>query len=346
MDNTWVTVLAGGIGSRFWPASTPERPKPLLAIGSRAPLLAETLTRARSLAPDGRIRILAGEHLVDPFTGAISDLTREHFWIEPAARGTGPVLAWAAWRARREDPDAVLVSLHADHLIEPVDAFSSLILGAAGLASREELLLTVGAIPDRPETGYGYLQPGAVVGDAGAPARRVSAFHEKPDRDTAEDYLRRGYLWNTGIFVWRASVFLDEVRRLAPEIAPALPLLEAGDEEGFFREVTPISVDVAVLERSSRVACLASTFHWDDVGTWAALGRTGEGDGAGNVVTGPGVVVEGEENLVWTDGGPVVLWGVSDLVTVHANGVTVVFPRERAPDLKRLLVALPEELKP
>lgn len=347
MDQPWVTILAGGVGSRFWPASTRARPKPLLPLASDRPLLEETLERARRIAPPERIRILAGEHLVAPFTAAVPRLDAGAFWIEPRARGTGPVLAWAAWKALREDPDAVLVSLHADHRIDPVEPFVAVLDQAARVAATEGVLVTVGAVPDRPETGYGYLQPGEVIarGPVG-PVRRVSAFHEKPDPETAASYLRRGFLWNTGIFVWRADVLLDEVRAVAPEIAPALPLLEAGDDEGFFREVTPISIDVAVLERSSRVACIASTFAWDDVGTWASLGRTSAGDASGNVVVGAGIVVEGEGNLVWSDEAPVVLWGVSDLVAVQANGVTVVFPRDRAPELKHLLGELPEGLQP
>jgi mannose-1-phosphate guanylyltransferase len=343
-DRVWVTVLAGGIGSRFWPASTPAAPKPLLALASDRPLLVDTLERARRLAPRDRIRILAGSHLVAPFTGAATGLEADDFWIEPAARGTGPVLAWAAWKALQADPDAVLVSLHSDHVIEPVEAFVGLIHDAVAVADDERCLVTIGAVPDRPETGYGYLQPGASLADGRA--RRVDAFHEKPDPETAARYLAEGFLWNTGIFVWRADVLLDEVRAHAPEIAAALPRLDEGGAEAFFADVASISVDVAVLERSTRVACLASTFQWDDVGTWDALARTRGSDAAGNVVVGPGRIVDGRGNLVWSDGPPVVLWGVEDLVTVQANGVTLVFPRDRAPDLKKLLAELPDEWTP
>lgn len=353
-EHVWVTVLAGGIGSRFWPASTPAAPKPLLALASERPLLVDTLERARRLAPRERIRILAGEHLVAPFTGAATGLDRGDFWIEPEARGTGPVLAWAAWKALERDPDAVLVSLHSDHVIEPVEAFVDLIADAVDVANQTRSLVTIGAVPNRPETGYGYLQPGAEIADGRA--RDVHAFHEKPDPETAARYLADGFLWNTGIFVWRADVLLEEVRAHAPEIAAALPRLEgarAGEAAGevaaeaaFFAEVGSISVDVAVLERSTRVACLASTFRWDDVGTWDALGRTRSPDAQGNVVVGPGAVVGGNGNLVWSDGPPVVLWGVHDLVTVQANGVTLVFPRERAPELKTLLGELPSDWTP
>ncbi len=339
-------MLAGGIGSRFWPMSTPDRPKQLLPLASERALIVDTLDRARTLAPLERVRILTGNHLAAPFREAISDLGDRQFLIEPAARGTGPVLAWAAFEALREDPEAVLVSLHADHRIEPIESFADLLLAAAALASRERLLLTIGVPPTRPETGYGYLQPGDTVAEhQGHAARRVEAFHEKPGVETARDYIEAGYLWNSGIFVWRADVLLEEVRAHAPEISGALQRLEAGDVEGYFDAVEPVPVDVAVLERSSRVATLPCTFEWDDVGSWASLTRTREADPAGNVTLGDATVVEGRRNVVVGDAGPVVVWGADDLVVVRTRGVTFVTPRERAPDLKSLLSRLPEALR-
>lgn len=339
--HTWVCVLAGGIGSRFWPASTPEAPKPLLPLASDRPLLSDTLARARRLTDPDHIRILAGPHLVEPFTRATPGLDVSDFWIEPAARGTGPVLAWAAWQVLQSDPDGVLVSLHSDHVIEPEDAFGDLLGKAVQVAAKQRQLVTIGAVPDRPETGYGYLQPGAELRDGGA--RTVAAFHEKPDVATARRYLDEGFLWNTGIFVWRADVLLEEIRAHSPEIAPALERLAEGRDDAFFAEVEPVSIDVAVLERSRRVVCLASTFRWDDVGTWDALARTRSADEKGNVVVGEGQVFDAHGNIVWSEGGRIVLWGVDDLVAVQANGMTLVFPRQRAPDLKQLLERLDDE---
>ena len=339
LAHAWITILAGGVGSRFWPASTPEAPKPLLNLASDRPLLQDTLERAQALAPAERISILAGPHLVGPFSRAIPSLTSASFWVEPAARGTAPVLTWAAWKAVQHDPDAVLVSLHSDHVIDPTAAFVERVNTAIDVAQNEGMLVTIGAVPDRPEIGYGYLQPGEPLPTSPA-ARRVAAFHEKPDAETAERYLEDGFLWNTGIFIWRASVLLEEVRAHAPEIEPALHHLEAGNEDAFFAEVKPVSIDVAVLERSSRVACLASTFRWDDVGTWDALSRTRPTDAQGNVVAGAGHVVEGHDNIIWSDDERLIVWGLDDVVAVRANGVTVVFPKHRAPELKTLLNAL------
>lgn len=343
------------MGSRFWPVSTPSRPKQLLPLASDEPLVADTLRRARALAPADRIRILAGEHLLEPFRSVLPDLPDDTYMVEPRARGTAPVLTWAAWTLHEQDPEAVLVSLHSDHVVEPEDAFRALIRDAARVAADEELLLTVAVEPDRPETGYGYIRPGDALPaptDAhgasvpGVEAFRVDAFVEKPDRETAAEYLERGYLWNSGIFVWKAAVFLDEVRRRAPEIGELLPRLEAGDPEGFFAEAPKISVDEAVLERSDRVGTVKATFRWDDVGSWGALARTRRPDEHGNVAVGPVHAVDSRDVIAWSeDGTPVVLFGVEDLVVVRTGDVTLVADRSRAPRLKELLAELPEELR-
>ncbi len=326
--------------------STPERPKQLLPLAGEKPLIRDTVDRARALVEGDHLRILTGEHLKGPFMSVVPELDADNFLIEPAARGTAPVLAWAAHEALRSDPEAVLVSLHADHLIEPLDAFVDLISAAAHIALKERLLVTIGVEPDRPETGYGHLQPGDAVGSYGGhTARRVVAFHEKPDAETAVQYSADGYLWNTGIFVWRADTFLEEVRAHAPEVSDALHHLDAGDVQAFFDAVTPVPVDVAVLERSARVAALPCSFRWDDVGSWASLARTRPADENGNVTLGETMVVEGSGNVVIGEGGPVVLFGVNDMVTVRTRGVTFVTPLARAHELKTLLDQLPPELK-
>lgn len=324
--------------------STRERPKQLLPLASERPLIVDTVDRAGALVPDRRIRILAGEHLAGPFRSVLDDFPHDGYWIEPKARGTAPVLAWAAWKLARLDPDAVMVSLHADHLIRPLDAFVDTVAAAVEIARRDELLLSLGVEPDRIETGYGHIEPGAELDDAGA-ARgfRVKAFHEKPDAETAERYVREGYLWNTGIFVWKASVLLEEMETHAPEVARHLPLLEESDAAFF--DVVPVSViDRAVMERSERVGVVEATFSWDDVGSWEALGRTREADEHGNVVLGSGRLVEGRDNIVFSeDDGSVVVFGASDLIVVRTGDTTMVLPRDRAAELKTLLARLEDD---
>jgi mannose-1-phosphate guanylyltransferase len=338
--HVWVVVLAGGIGSRFWPVSTPERPKQLLPLASERPLIVDTIDRACALTDAGHVRILAGEHLARPFRAALTDLPDEAYWVEPRARGTAPVLAWAARKLVAIDPDAVMVSLHADHLIEPVEAFRDTVAAAVEVAARDELLVCVGAVPDRVETGYGHVEPGEPIAAPGAArAYRVRAFHEKPDRDTARRYVEAGYLWNTGIFVWKASVLLEELERHAPEIARHLPLIDTSDA-AFFDAVPESVIDRAVMERSERVATVAASFTWDDVGSWEAISRTRESDASGNVAIGEARAVDSSGNVVFAESGSVVLFGVDDLVVVRTADTTLVLPRDRAADLKSLLAQL------
>jgi mannose-1-phosphate guanylyltransferase len=340
----WAVVLAGGIGSRFWPVSTPARPKQLLPLASERPLLADTIERILPLVPLERVRVLTGERLAGPIHDAVPELGLEHLFLEPRARGTAPVLAWAAAELYRRDPDAVLLSLHADHVIEPAAEFRALLAALGRHASREDRLYTIGIEPTRPETGYGYIRVGPQVAEEPT-IYEVADFVEKPDRDTAEEYLHRGgYLWNSGIFVWRAATLLAELRRHTPELARLLPLLEAGEVERFFREAPDLSIDEGLLERSDRVAVARATFRWDDVGAWDAVARTRPTDARGNVGVGDAHLVESEGCIAWAEEGSVVVFGARDLVVVQAGGTTFVAPRERTAALKELLRQLPEPL--
>ena len=295
---------------------------------------------------DDRIRVLTGARLARAVQGVIPDLDVESLMVEPRVRGTAPALTWAAWEANERDPEAVLISLHADHLIRPESDFVELLHVTASLARREDRLFTVAVPPTRPETGYGYIEPGEPIGDAaGLRAFRVASFREKPDAATARRYVGAGHLWNSGIFVWKASTFLNEVKAVTPELADLIPLLDEGRVEDFFERSPIMTVDEVVLERSGRMASVAATFEWDDVGSWEALMRTQEPDDDGNVLIGNGHLVESSRNVVYSLEGTVVAYGVEDLVIVQSGDVTLVTRRELAPSLKDLLDRLPPELR-
>lgn len=315
-----------------------------MPLASDQPLICDTVDRVLSLVPNDRIRILTGAHLAEPILSAVPTLTRENVMVEPHARGTGPVLTWAAAEIARRDPDAVIASLHSDHVITPNEAFQDLLVTAARFAVMHQKLLTIGITPTRPETGYGYIKPGARV-DAQFDAYEVQQFVEKPDREMATQYVQRGYLWNSGIFVWPARLFLDEVKQHATEIAPHLSHIDAGDTKGFFGAVPNISVDEAVLERSDKIVVMPATFVWDDIGAWDAVGRTRQQDAHGNVTVGDVSLLQATNCIAWSDEGAVVLYGTDDLVVVRANGITFVAPRDRTPDLKRLIEHLPPSLR-
>ncbi|MEZ4414200.1 MAG: sugar phosphate nucleotidyltransferase [Gemmatimonadota bacterium] len=340
----WVLILAGGVGSRFWPVSTPARPKQLLPLGSERPLIVDTVERLDGLVPLDRVRVLTGAALVAPIRAA-TGLPESCFLVEPAARGTCPVLAWAAWTIERDHPGAVLASIHADHVIEPADAFRALLADSARAACERGLLLTTAVSPTRPETGYGYIEPGDVLGTYGsAELRRVRRFVEKPDHETAGRYIQDGFLWNSGIFIWSARTFLDELTQTAPEVASELSRLEVGDVDGFFKHVPVCTVDEAVLERSKRVGTVPATYAWDDVGAWEALSRTRRPDAHGNIAVGDAFSVDAHGNIVFSEEGPVVLFGVDDLVVVRSGALTFVTSRARSPHLKDLLARLPSSL--
>ena len=336
--STWVVVLAGGVGSRFWPLSSPDRPKQLLPLVSDAPLLADAISRLRPLVDPARVLILTNTRLRDGVRELFPEVPPENVIAEPRAGGTAAALAWGGQEiTRREGPDAVMISVHADWTVGDPAGFVATLRAAATNAAKFKSLITVGVVPTRPESGFGYIEPGDEIASG---VRKVSRFVEKPDRDQAATLIEQGCLWNSGIFVWRVGDFLDDVRKLTPEVAPALHA-HANDIQAFFREVTPISVDVGVLERSDRVLVMPGDFGWDDVGTWGSLRRVRSHDRSGNAVTGKTYAVAAHGNVVHSEGPTVVLYGVDDLVVVADNGLVLVTTVDRSADLKTLIDQLP-----
>jgi mannose-1-phosphate guanylyltransferase len=338
----WNVVLAGGVGSRFWPLSTPDRPKQLLPLISAAPMLRDSIDRLLPLAPLERTLVLTNASLRDAICAMEPGLPVENVIAEPRPAGTCAALAWAAKViAQRTGPESVMVCVHADWAIGDVPGFQRTLAEAAALAEREQALVTVGIVPSRPDPGFGYIQPGELVRDD---VRRVARFVEKPDRARAAHMVADGYLWNSGIFAWRVGDLLDEIRLRTPEVQPALE--SAGDDlQAFFARVQSIAIDVGVLERSDNVLVIPGAFGWDDVGTWAALHRVRALDASGNAANGPAFLLQSTDNVVHSEGPTVVLYGVSDLVVVAREGLVMVTTRERAADLKVLLDALPPALR-
>ncbi len=341
----WGVVLAGGTGSRFWPLSTPSRPKQLLALIDRRPLVVNTVERFAPMVDAERILILTNESLVGPIRALLPALPSENVIAEPKPAGTAAALTWAAMEIARRSADdgtSVMLSVHADWAIGDAEGFRERLTRAADAAAKHQALITVGVVPSRPDPGFGYIEPGALVDDQ---VRKVERFIEKPGREEAERLVQAGCLWNSGIFVWRVGDFLEEVRDLTPEVSVALPDY-MHDRVGFFAAVKSVSVDVGVLERSARVMVLPGDFGWDDVGTWSALRRVRQLDADGNASSGPVYAVDSSGNVVHaTDGVDVVLYGVNDLVVVAQRDLTLVTSTDRAADLKELLVHLPPSVR-
>lgn len=338
----WNVVLAGGVGSRFWPLSTPDVPKQLLPLVSDVPMLRDTLDRLRPSAPPERTLILTNASLRDRIVAMEPTLPAANVVAEPRPAGTCAALAWAARLiAARDGREAVMVCTHADWSIGDVPAFRATLDAAAQVAFDRQALVTVGIVPSRPDPGFGYIHPGT---DVGGGVRTVARFVEKPSAVKAAQMVADGFLWNSGIFAWRVGDLLDEIAAHTPEVQPALEA--AGDDLArFFSQVQSIAIDVGVLERSARVLVLAGQFGWDDVGTWAALHRVREKDAQDNAMLGPTFALQARGNVVHADGTQVVLYGVDDLVVVARAGLTLVTTRDKAADLKTLLDALPVEVR-
>lgn len=343
----WNVVLAGGVGSRFWPMSTPDRPKQLLPLISDEPMLRDSLSRMAPLAPPDRTLVLTNASLRDAVLALEPSLPPENVIAEPRPAGTCAALAWAARViAARTGRESVMVCVHADWAIGDVEQYRATLHQAALVAESQRALVTVGIVPTRPDVGFGYIQPGEAldVPASTANVRRVARFVEKPNRERAELMVADGYLWNSGIFAWRVGDLLDEIRAHTPEVQPALDA--AGDDlEAFFAQVKSIAIDVGVLERSDRVLVIPGRFGWDDVGTWAALHRVRAHDADENATSGRTFAVQSKGNVVHADGPAVVLYGVDDLVVVAKEGLVLVTTREKAADLKTLLDALPADLR-
>lgn len=323
---TVAVVLAGGVGTRLYPASTPARPKQFLALGGERSLLARTVERAEAAAD--RVVVLTRE--------AYADRVREHVdgevLVEPAGRDTGPALVYAAHELR--DADALLC-LPSDH--HAGDGFADTARRALDVARETGSLVTLGVRPTRPATGYGYIEPGADRGDY----REVRAFREKPDAGAAARYVEGGQFWNAGVFAWRPEALLDAARD--SPLDELVAALERGDAAAGFDAVEPVSVDTAVLERAEDVVMVEADVEWDDLGSWDALRRMGETDADGNLLAGNALAVDAEDCTVATDeGSHVSVAGVSGLTVAAYDGRVLVVPTAEAQRVREVVARLRE----
>ena len=340
-------VLAGGPGSRFWPASRGHTPKPFVRLAGQETLFAATLERLAPLCPPARTWVVAARPLARTARSALRGWQGVHLLLEPEARNTAAAIAWAAASVLALDEEALLGVFPADHHIGRPAGFRRCLAGAARSARRDDALVLVGVEPDGPDTAYGYLRVGRAGASASAPVER---FVEKPDLARARRYLRQGnYLWNAGMLVAPAALVLEETRRHAPEVWKALGrVLEATAEghrvsratlERAWRRVRPISFDHAVLERSDRVRAVRGRFGWSDVGSWHSVGPRLPGS-AGNRVLGGSelVAVDSRDNIVWNETEQTIaLVGLEGHVVVNTPDALLVCPQERAQDVRRVV---------
>lgn len=347
-------IMAGGAGERFWPASRTRRPKPFLEVVGGRSLLAATVARARRFADPDHVWIVCGhEHAAS--MRRESGLPASRVLVEPRRRNTAMAVAWASLRIQAEDPEAVVAVLSADHHVPDDRAFARAIRRSARAAAGASVLVTLGVVPTRPETGYGYIQEGEAAGRRYPGLRVVRRFVEKPDAARARRYLAAGtYRWNAGVFVWSARTLMEEIEACAPDLHRALgPLIRSPRGrnrqavEAAYRAAPSVPVDVAVMERSRRVWTLPVDFAWTDVGTWSSLaqelgvGHPARGDEirrSGNrVIAGDVMVQDARNNLVWGGERLVALLGVEDLAVIDTRDVILVTKLDRSPDVRKIV---------
>ena len=332
-------ILSGGEGKRLWPLSTPERPKPFLALTGEESLLQATLARLSDpslFAPP----LIIGSHehrfLIAEQAGGAARIV-----LEPVGRGTAPAAAIGALIAAAEDPEALILIAPADHAIAEPGLFRATVERGAG-AARQGRFVLFGVTPDFPATGYGYIAPGAEIEPG---VRDVARFVEKPAEDAARTLIDAGALWNSGIFLMSAQAIIAELEALAPDIlAAARAALEGADadpdflrlDHAAFAACPSASLDVAVIEKTHMAAVVPAGFAWSDIGVWSALWRALPSDGDGNAVRGRTVLEETQGCLVFAEGLVVAALGVSDLVIVATPERVLVAPKDRDQDLRDL----------
>jgi mannose-1-phosphate guanylyltransferase len=346
-------ILAGGAGTRFWPASRSARPKQLLPLLGGAPLILETARRVLPLCGGrwDRVMVGSGWHLAAATAAILDELPGEGLLVEPVPRNTAPCIGWAAARLARRDPDAVLMVLPSDHHIADVEGFRAALRLAVAAAARGTIT-TIGIRPTHPETGYGYIEldPGAPAPAPGATA--VRRFVEKPDRARAEAFVAGGrHLWNAGMFFFRARDMVAAIRAHLPALADGLEAIVGAEAEGealarIFPELPAVSIDHGVMERLDRLAVIPGDFGWSDLGSWQSAWELADKDDRGNAAPAGTILVDARDNLVVDlraktgQKRVVALVGVEDLVVVETDDALLVVPRSRAQDVKTVVEQL------
>ena len=344
--NAYAVIMAGGGGERLWPVSTPERPKQFVDVFGGRPLIRHALERLRGLIPPERTLVVTASRFVALTRRVLPELPRGNIVGEPCRRDTAAAVAVACGLVRRlGGPDAVGCALAADQLMTPPSAFRAALRDAIRAAERFDAVVTMGIAPDRPATGYGYIECGRRV-DAGMKTAFFAAkrFVEKPDERTARRYLKAGrFRWNAGMFIWRAGVLADAFASAAPDFLPLIgSVASAKSVPALLRRAYPplrkISVDFAVMEKIGNILVAESRFKWDDVGSWQSVPNHFPADADGNVRLGKTAVLDARGSVVVsTDDHLTAVFGLSDVVVVHTRGATLVCPRGRAQDLKKLV---------
>ncbi len=340
-------IMAGGKGTRLWPEGRNGLPKQLLKITGNRTLIEVAVSRLTPLIPVERQLIVTTTDYVDMIAAALPDFPRANILAEPVGKNTAPCVGWAAVKTLENDPDSVMAVVTADHVIIDEETFRADLAAAIAIASEEDAVVTIGLVPTRPETGFGYIRHGLRTRVAdGRTAYAVEEFKEKPDEETARRYIEAGsYLWNSGMFILRARYALDLFERYLPDHFEQLSKIRGATGTPNEREVTvsaydemkPISIDYGIMEKAESVYVIPGTFGWSDVGTWPSLAQISEVDTNGNLITGEHVGIDTKDCIIRSNGRLIATLGVENLVIIETPDAVLVCTKDQAQRVREVV---------
>ncbi len=352
-DHRYAVIMAGGKGERFWPLSTSARPKQVLSLIGGRPMLAQAVERLGGFIPPERVLIITSASLVDVSREAVPELPPENVIGEPCGRDTAAACALGAAIVKARCPGkGAFCILTADHVIRNVERFREILDCGFDVAEQGDRLVTIGIQPRFPSTGFGYIECGDPLdGNRGARFCKAKRFVEKPDEDTARQYIASGnYLWNSGMFIWKADTLLNALATFEPPVHKmANAMLPVVDTPAFadtlkdeYNRLGRISIDYAVMEKADNIVTAVGDFEWHDIGSWPALEDHFEKDAHGNVILGDGETLDSTGNIIFGEDRLTALIGVEDMVVIHAGKATLICPKSRAQDVKKMVQQLVE----
>ena len=348
----FAVIMAGGQGTRFWPKSRRSKPKQLLNIIGDEAMIKKTVDRLIPIIPNENVyAVINASHFNE--TKEETGLSEENIIVEPVGRNTAPCIGLAALHIERKDPEGVMVVLPSDHFIEDEKTFRETLLGAKEVAFQQDYLVTLGIKPKSPETGFGYIEKGEFLRESGSSKLfKVKRFTEKPDLNTAKAFLDDGnFLWNSGIFIWKASTILDEMKTHIPILYEGLKEIREvmGSERerevvsSIYTGIEGISIDYGVMEKSSITAVIPSDFGWNDVGSWSSLDELLQKDTNGNIFQGKCLGLETRDTLIHGKDKLIVTLGLDGLVIVDTEDAVLIARKDRCQDVKKIVERLDQE---
>lgn len=350
--NYYAILMAGGVGSRFWPISTSDYPKQFHdMLGTGDTLIQKTFKRLNKFVPTENILILTNERYNDLVLEQLPMVKQDQVVLEPAMRNTAPCILYASLKIQKMNPDAVMIVAPSDHWIEDEDAFAKDVKMCFDKCEKEEVLCTLGIKPTFPNTGFGYIE--FQKGNADA-LKKVDQFREKPDYETAKEFLAQGnFLWNAGIFMWSVSTIVNSFRAFQPTqyklFADGLPIYNTDDERSFIQEnygkAENISIDYAILEQSKSIYVLPATFDWNDLGTWGSLYDKLDKDENNNAIVNSKVIAQDANgNMIRSPKDKIVVVdGLKDYIIVDKEEVLLIYPKSKEQDIKKVLNTVKEK---